>query len=61
MNGAHRLNDLICETMPELKSTQFSLASKTSGIFRSIPYKFYNEANGSWFFPEDFFLSRDTE
>ncbi|MHA1557311.1 MAG: hypothetical protein ACTSPM_10305, partial [Candidatus Heimdallarchaeota archaeon] len=37
MNGAHRLNDLICETMPELKSTQFSLASKTSGIFRSIP------------------------
>ncbi|MHA1154666.1 MAG: hypothetical protein ACTSQK_01045 [Candidatus Heimdallarchaeota archaeon] len=61
MNGAHRLNDLICETMPELKSTQFSLASKTSGIFRSIPYKFYNEANGSWFFPEDFFLSRDIE
>ena len=61
MNGAHRLNDLICETIPELKSAQFSLASKTSGIFRSIPYKFYNETNGNWFFPEDFFLSRDIE
>ena len=61
MNGAHRLNDLICETIPELKTAQFSLASKTSGIFRPIPYKYYNQGNGSWFFPEDFFLNNEIE
>lgn len=56
MNGAHRLNDLICESISKLKNTQFSLASKTSGIFRPIPYKYYNENNKEWFFPNDFFL-----
>ncbi|MGC9778008.1 MAG: hypothetical protein HZR80_02055 [Candidatus Heimdallarchaeota archaeon] len=59
MNGSHRLNDLICETLPELKNTQFSLASKTSGIFRPIPYKYYNEEGKSWIFPENFFLLND--
>ncbi|NHJ46875.1 MAG: hypothetical protein FK733_03720 [Asgard group archaeon] len=56
MNGAHRLNDLVCETIPDLRNAQFSLASKTSGIFRPIPYKYYNETNKEWFFPSDFFL-----
>jgi hypothetical protein len=59
MNGAHRLNDLICETIPKLKNTQFSLASKTSGIFRPLPYKYYNENEKEWFFPNDFFLFSD--
>jgi DNA-binding Lrp family transcriptional regulator len=59
MNGAHRLNDLICETLPKLKNTQFSLASKTSGIFRPLPYKYYNENEEEWFFPNDFFLFKD--
>ncbi|NHJ86710.1 MAG: hypothetical protein FK734_14695 [Asgard group archaeon] len=58
MNGAHRLNDLIRETLPNLKNTQFFLASKTSGIFRPIPYKFYNEEDASWFFPKNFFLDQ---
>ncbi|MHA1365234.1 MAG: hypothetical protein ACTSXA_07620 [Candidatus Heimdallarchaeota archaeon] len=56
MNGAHRLNDLLCETLPELRRAQFSLASKTNGIFRPLPYKFFNEENQSWIFPENFFL-----
>jgi len=59
MNGAHRLNDLICESIPNLKNTQFSLASKTSGIFRPIPYKYYNEIEKEWFFPNDFFLFKE--
>jgi hypothetical protein len=56
MNGAHRLNDLICETIPELRNAQFSLASKTSGVFRPLPYRYYNEKDKEWFFPNDFFL-----
>ncbi len=59
MNGAHRLNDLVCETLPTIKNTQFSLASKTSGIFRPIPYKFYKE--NKWVFPDNFFLFNDIE
>ncbi len=61
MNGAHRLNDLICENLPEIKNTQFSLASKTSGIFRSIPYRYYNEEENNWVLPKDFFLKGDFE
>jgi hypothetical protein len=56
MTGAHRLNDLICETLPDLTGVQFFLASKTSGIFRSIPYQYYNETKKKWLFPKDFFL-----
>jgi len=59
MNGAHRLNDLVCETLPIIKNTQFSLASKTSGIFRPIPYKFYKE--NKWVFPNNFFLFNEIE
>ncbi len=59
MNGAHRLNDLVCETLPTIKNTQFSLASKTSGIFRPIPYKFYKE--NKWVFPDNFFLFNEIE
>ncbi len=59
MNGAHRLNDLVCETLPNVKNTQFSLASKTSGIFRPIPYKYYKD--NKWIFPENFFLFSDYE
>jgi hypothetical protein len=59
MNGAHRLNDLVCETLPIVKNTQFSLASKTSGIFRPIPYKFYRE--DKWIFPDNFFLFNEIE
>ena len=59
MNGAHRLNDLICESKPELKTAQFSLASKTGGIFRPVPYKFYNEENREWFLPKNFFLYKE--
>ena len=56
MYGAHRLNDLICEMLPDLKNTQFFLASKTSGIFRPLPYKYYDEEKCKWTFPSDFFL-----
>jgi len=56
MNGAHRLNDLICETLPELRRAQFSLASKTNGIFRPLPYKYFDEEKQTWIFPKDFFL-----
>ncbi|HUT82207.1 MAG TPA: hypothetical protein VMZ29_13480 [Candidatus Bathyarchaeia archaeon] len=56
MNGAHRLNDLICENLPEIKNTQFSLASKTSGIFRPIPYRYYNEEENNWILPKNSFL-----
>jgi len=59
MNGSHRLNDLICEVMPELRNAQFSLASKTRGIFRPIPYKFFDEETNKWFFPENFFLFKE--
>jgi len=59
MNGSHRLNDLICEALPELRNAQFSLASKTSGIFRPIPYNFFDEETQSWFFPNDFFLFKE--
>lgn len=61
MNGAHRLNDLICESIPDLKTAQFSLASKTNGIFRPVPYRHYNELEKEWFFPNDFFLFKDIE
>ncbi|MBN1328565.1 MAG: hypothetical protein JXA54_03740 [Candidatus Heimdallarchaeota archaeon] len=59
MNGAHRLNDLICENLPEIKNTQFSLASKTSGIFRPIPYRYYNEKENNWILPEGIFPKSD--
>lgn len=56
MNGAHRLNDLINEVLPDVRNGQFFLASKTSGIFRLIPYKYYDEIKNEWLFPDDFFL-----
>lgn len=59
MNGANRLNDLICESLPELKTAQFTLASKTTGIFRPIPYRYYDEKDKEWFFPKDFFLFKE--
>ncbi|MBD3192049.1 MAG: hypothetical protein GF308_15485 [Candidatus Heimdallarchaeota archaeon] len=59
MNGAHRLNDLICETKPDITGGQFSLLSKSSGIFRPIPYQYYSEDSNNWRFPEDFFLFKE--
>jgi hypothetical protein len=55
MNGAHRLNDLLCECLPDLTKVHFLLGSKAGGIFRHLPYQYYDENQKKWTLPKNSF------